>query len=141
MTILVALVIAISIICILLVLQFKNNKNKLKMKIECGKTIWAKVILWDVLPGRPTLYVVKVEYEIDEKKEKKTFITSGKYAKKYEQDRNIQIVIIQNSNKFFLDEEDWKIQNIIIFVFLIYLIQFLLMALLMGFMEIIELRG
>ena len=110
------------------------------MKIEYGKKICAKVISWDVFPGRPTLYVVKVEYEIDKKKEKKTFITSGKYAKKYEQDRNIQIVIIPNSNKVFLEEEDWKIQNIVIFVFLIAMIQFLL-ALLMSFIKIVVLRG
>lgn len=140
MTIWVASVIAVSIICILLVLQFKNNENKLKMKIEYGKKICAKVISWDVFPGRPTLYVVKVEYEIDKKKEKKTFITSGKYAKKYEQDRNIQIVIIPNSNKVFLEEEDWTIQNIVIFVFLIAMIQFLL-ALLMSFIKIVVLRG
>ncbi len=138
MTIWAASVIAVSIICILLVLQFKNNKSKLKMKIECGKKICAKVMSWDVFPGRPTLYVVKVEYEIDKKKEKKTFITSGKYAKKYEQDRNIQIVIIPNSNKVFLEEEDWKIQNIVIFVFLIFMIQFLL-ALLMSFIKIVVL--
>ena len=111
------------------------------MKIGCGKIISAKVISWDVFPGRPTLYTIKVEYEIDEMIKNKTFITSGKFAKRYEQDRNIQIVIIPNSNKVFLEEENWKAQNIRNFVFLILILSFLLQFLVVGFIGIFFTRG
>lgn len=128
------------IICIVfLALQIRNNNNKLKMKREYGEVIEAKVISWNVVPGRPDRYVIKTEYTIDEKNENKSFITSGKFAKKYEHDRNIQIVMIPNSNKVFLAEEDWKMQNRTGFIFLLFLSFFLLKLLLIGFVKAVGL--
>ena len=118
---------------VFLVLQIRNNKIKWKMKREYGEVIEAKVISWNVVPGRPDRYVIKVEYAINENK---TFITSGKFAKRYEHDRNIQIVTIPNSNKVFLAEEDWKMQNRVSFVFLLFLLFFLLQLLLIGFVKV-----
>ena len=126
-------VVLIICICIVLILQIRNNKNKLKMKIECGEVISAKVISWKAIHGRPTRYVIKAEYEIAKKKENKTFVTSRKFAKKYEHDRDIQIVIVPNINKVFLEEEDWKVQNIWNYVFLLLLVLFLLQFLIAGF--------
>lgn len=123
---------AVSIICIFFVMQIRNNRNKLKWKIESGKIIDAQVISWKVITGRPTFYVMKVAYEIDHTKKNKTFITSGKFAKKYELDRNIQIVMIPNSNKVFLEEENWKGQNIWNFVLLLFAAIFLLQLLVIG---------
>lgn len=128
------------IICmVFFALQIRDNKNKLKMKREYGEVIVGKVISWNVVPGRPDRYDIKVEYEINEKKENKTFITSGKFAKRYEHDRNIQIVTIPNSNKVFLAEEDWKMQNRVSFVFLLFLLFFLLQLLLIGFVKAVGL--
>ncbi len=118
---------------VFLVLQIRNNKIKWKMKREYGEVIEAKVISRNVVPGRPDRYVIKVEYAINENK---TFITSGKFAKRYEHDRNIQIVTIPNSNKVFLAEEDWKQQNRVSFVFLLFLLFFLLQLLLIGFVKV-----
>ena len=87
------------------------------MKADFGKKVDGNVISWKAISGRPTRYVVKVEYEINEKKGNKTFVTSGKFAKKYERDKNIQIVVIPNSSKVFLEEENWKVINIWNFVF------------------------
>lgn len=109
------------------------------MKREYGEVIEAKVISWNVVPGRPDRYVIKTEYTIDEKNENKSFITSGKFAKKYEHDRNIQIVMIPNSNKVFLAEEDWKMQNRTGFIFLLFLSFFLLKLLLIGFVKAVGL--
>ena len=106
------------------------------MKIESGEIINAKVISWKVITGRPTFYVMKVAYEIDNIKKNKTFITSGKSARKYELDRDIQIIIIPNSNKVFLEEENWKVQNICNFVLLIFAALLLLQLLVIGFVEI-----
>lgn len=128
------------IICmVFFALQIRNNKNKLKMKREYGEVIVAKVISQNVVPGSPDRYVIKVEYAINEKKENKTFITSGKFAKRYEHDRNIQIVIIPNSNKVFLAEEDWKMLNRSSFILLLFLSFFLLQLLLIGGVKAVSL--
>ncbi len=136
MTVYVFALLVLSIICIFLAIQIRNNQNKLKMKIESGEIINAKVISWKVITGRPTFYVMKVAYEIDNIKKNKTFITSGKSARKYELDRDIQIIIIPNSNKVFLEEENWKVQNICNFVLLIFAALLLLQLLVIGFVEI-----
>lgn len=62
---------ALIIICVLLFFQIKKNINNLKLKKECGKIVPAKVISWKVVPGRPTRYIISVEYEKDKKQEKK----------------------------------------------------------------------
>lgn len=124
------------IICMLLFFQIKRNKYNLKFKRECGKIIQAKVISWKAVPGRPTRYVIKVEYKKDNKQENKTFISSGKFARKYEHIQYIQIAFIPDSNKLFLDEEDWRAQNRCYFVLLIFAAVFLLQLLLIGFVTI-----
>jgi hypothetical protein len=132
MTIYIAAIVAVLIICIILVYRISKNKINLKLKADFGKKVDGNVISWKAIPGRPTHYVVKVEYEINEKKGNKTFVTSGKFAKKYERDKNIQIVVIPNSSKVFLEEENWKVINIWNFVFLLFAVLFLLQLLLVG---------
>lgn len=126
----------LTIICMLLFFQIKKNTNNLKLKKECGKIIQAKVISWKAIPGRPTRYVISVEYEKDKKQENKTLISSGRFAKKYEYIRDIQVVTILNSDKVFLEEEDWRIQNVIYFVFLLFVSVFLLKLLLISIAQI-----
>lgn len=130
-------VLALIIICILLFFQIKKNMNNLKLKKEYGKIIQAKVISWKAIPGRPTRYAITVGYEKDKKQEKKTLISSGKFARKYEFIRNIQIVFIPNSDKVFLEEEDWKSQTVMYFVFLIFVSVFLLQLLLICIVQIL----
>lgn len=129
-------VVVLIIICIFSTVQIRNNNNNLKMKIECGEMIEAKVIAWKEIPGRPNRYVIKAEYEINQQKVNKTFITSRKFAKKYEHDRDIQIVIIPNSKKAFLKEEDWKVQNAMNYFFLIFSATFLFDLLIAGLIKI-----
>lgn len=132
MTIYIAIIVVL-IICIIFIYRVRKNKINLKLKTDYGKKIDGNIISWKAIPGRPTRYAIKVEYEINEKKENKTFITSGKFAKKYEHDRNIQIVVVPNSSKVFLEEENWKVQNIWNIVFLLVTVVFLLQLLLVGF--------
>lgn len=136
MTVYTAALLAVLIICIFLIIQIISNQNRLKLKTECGEIISAKITSWKKIPGRPTFYAIKVEYEIDNIKRHKTFITSGKFAKRYESDRNIQIVIIPNSNKVFLEEENWKKQNICFFILLIFVVLFLFQLILIGFVKV-----
>ncbi len=136
MTIYIAAIVVVLIICTVLVYRISKNKINLKLKADFGKKVDGNVISWKAIPGRPTRYAMKVEYEINEKKENKTFITSSKFAKKYERDKNIQIVVIPNSNKVFLEEENWKVINIWDYVFLLFAVLFLLQLLLVGLIAI-----
>ncbi|MBD5455769.1 MAG: hypothetical protein HDR23_04740 [Lachnospiraceae bacterium] len=133
----IAIIAVVSFICIVFLLLIRRNKNKLKRKIEYGKAIYAKVISWTSIPGKPTRYAVKVDYEIDGEKKNKMLITSGKFAKKYEYEKNIQIVVVPDSNEVFFEEEDWKSSNMILLVFLFFDIYFLIQLLLMGFIKML----
>lgn len=133
-----AAVIIVLILCLIFILLIKNNLGKLKLKREYGEVIGARVNSWNIVPGRPAHYIIKVEYERDNKKENKTLITSRIFAKKYEYDKNIQVVIIPNSNKVFFEEEDWKVQNIIFFIFLLFLVSFLIQLLVACFVMLYQ---
>lgn len=133
-----AAVIIVLILCLIFILLIKNNLGKLKLKREYGEVIGARVNSWNIVPGRPAHYIIKVEYERDNKKENKTLITSRRFAKKYEYDKNIQVVIIPNSNKVFFEEEDWKVQNIIFFIFLLFLVSFLIQLLVACFVMLYQ---
>lgn len=133
-----AAVIIVLILCLIFILLIKNNLGKLKLKREYGEVIGARVNSWNIVSGRPAHYIIKVEYERDNKKENKTLITSRRFAKKYEYDKNIQVVIIPNSNKVFFEEEDWKVQNIIFFIFLLFLVSFLIQLLVACFVMLYQ---
>ena len=107
------------------------------MKKEYGIVIKAKVNYWKSIPGKPTRYIIKVEYEIDKKKQSKTLIASEKFAKKYEREKSIQIVVIPNLDRVYFEEEDWKIQNILLLILLIALLTTLMPMLLMCILEIV----
>lgn len=127
----------ISSICIVFLLLIRRNRNKLARKIKYGKVIPAKVIFWKSIPGGPTRYVVKVDYKIEGEKKDKTLMTSGKFAKKYEYEKNIQIVVIPDSDEVFFEEEDWKSSNMILFVFMFFDIYLLIQLILMGFIKML----
>lgn len=125
--------IIVLLVCIVFILLIRNNVGKMKLKREYGEVIQAKVSSWDIVYGRPTRYIVKVEYVRDKKTENKTLVTSGGFAKKYEYEKNIQIVIVPNSKKIFFEEENWNSENIVFFIFLIIAVSFLILFLLIGF--------
>lgn len=140
MVLYIAVVTVVLAVCIVLVLLIRSNRHKLKKKSECGKIIEAKIKSWKEIPGRPTRYIIRVEYETDKKRENKVLITSGKFARKYEYEKSIQIVVIPNSNKVFFEEEDWKTQNIWLVIFAVFFAAFLMQLLVVGVMRLAELR-
>lgn len=107
------------LIHIIFILLIRNNADNMKLKREYGEVVQAKVISWKAVSGRPTRYIIKVEFERDEKKENKILVTSERFAKKYEYEKNAQIVIVPNSKKVFFEEEDGNSRNIALFFFLI----------------------
>ncbi len=86
----------------------KRNKYKLKLKKQSKDIFLAKIKNFRAIPGRPTLYIVDVEYEKDEIRQKKRIITHGKFARKYEHAEDVQIVVIPEADMVFLNEESWK---------------------------------
>ncbi|MBD5395717.1 MAG: hypothetical protein HDR71_15975 [Lachnospiraceae bacterium] len=130
-------IIAILSLDIVLFLLLRSNRNKLKRKTEYGKTIPAKVVSWNDIPGRPTIYVVQVEYEIAKEKKYKKLKTNGRFAKKYKYEKNIQIVVIPDSDEAFFEEEDWKLYNAILLFLLLFSASFYIDFLLVGLIKII----
>lgn len=125
--ILLVTIINLMLIAIILIFLIRRNILRLEKKKITGTLIDAEVTKWKALSGKPTRYILEVEYEMEDKKYIKKLITSGKFAKKYEKERTVPIVVIQDTNKIYFKEEDWKRQNI----FLISLIILILPALIL----------
>lgn len=125
--ILLVTIINLMLIAIILIFLIRRNILRLEKKKIMGTLIDAEVTKWKALSGQPTRYILEVEYEMEDKKYIKKLITSGKFAKKYEKERTVPIVVIQDTNKIYFKEEDWKRQNI----FLISLIILILPALIL----------
>lgn len=119
-------VILLSIV-ILLALLVRRNALKLKEK-KGGDIINAKVTKWKAISGRPTRYVLEVEYQVENMKQTKRFITSGKFAKKYEKEKIIPVVVIPNTDTIYLAEEDSKRQNMVLFFLIIIALPFLIIV-------------
>lgn len=61
------------------------------------------MIKWHILSGQPTRYILEVEYQMNSIKKTKRLITSGKFARKYEKERDIPIVVMQDTDKIFFE--------------------------------------
>lgn len=114
-------IVFISVLMFDLVLIFMISRNKIRRnRKNSGESIEARIKQWDVLAGRPTRYIIKAEYRIGEETRTKIFVTGSKFAKKYQNESNIQIVAVPNSDTAYLAEEDWKYQDRFLFVLLIF---------------------
>lgn len=107
-----ALLVVWALLPILFIQLIKNNRHKLQLKETEGILVNAKVVSWRYLSGRPPRYIVKVEYDINNERMSKTLITSGKFAVKYERERDIQVAVMPDMKKVYFAEEDWKMENI-----------------------------
>lgn len=116
-------------------LQIKRNVDKRKLKMEQGKTVWGRVLSWKAFSGQPARYRIEVEYDRPEGMRRKSLITSGRFAMKYEEERNIRLVVIPHTNKVFLAEEDWKGQNICLAVLLIMTVPFMILLWLLALFQ------
>lgn len=99
-------IIAILSLDIVLLLLLRSNRNKLKRKTEYGKTIPAKVVSWN------------------------------EFAKKYKYEKNIQIVVIPDSDEAFFEEEDWKLYNAILLFLILFSASIYIDFLLAGLIKI-----
>lgn len=103
--------------------------------MEQGKTVWGRVLSWKAFSGQPARYRIEVEYDRAEGMRRKSLITSGRFAMKYEEERNIRLVVIPHTNKVFLAEEDWKGQNICLAVLLIMTVPFMILLWLLALFQ------
>lgn len=137
--IIVIMVLVVLILFLIIFMQvLRNNQRKCRTKEMVGITIDAKVVSWKYLLGRPTRYIVNVEYYVNNEKISKTLVTSGKFAAKYERERDIQIVVIPNTRKVYFAEENWRMQNIgliIAIMFIAFILCFLFLYVLFWLTE------
>lgn len=82
---------------VILALLIKRNISRFKNKNNNGILINAEVIKWKVLSGRPTRYILDIEYQMENVKQSKRLITSGSFARKYEKEKTVPIIILQFS--------------------------------------------
>lgn len=122
---------------IIMALLIRRNIQRV-VKKKYGRVINAKVIKWYVISGRPIRYILEVEYQMNNIKKTKRFITSGKFAGKYEKERDIPIVVMQDTGKIFFEEEDWKEQNIFLLFIIIIMLPFLILLMVCSFLEIMK---
>lgn len=124
---------------LVIILALLIRRNVLRVvKKKYGRVINAKVIKWGVISGQPTRFILEVEYQMNSIKKTKRFITSGKFAGKYEKERDIPIVVIQDTDKIFFEEEDWKEQNIFLLFIIIIMLPFLILLMVCSFLEIMK---
>lgn len=134
--ILIATIINLVLITIFILLIRRNILRVEKKKN--GNKIIAEVNEWKVIIGQPTRYALQVKYDIKKEKQTKWLITSKKFAKKYEKEKIIPIVVIRDSSIIFLEEEDWRNQNLILLTLIILTLPSLFILLLCNFLEIIK---
>lgn len=127
------------IFMLVIILALLIRRNVLRVvKKKYGRVINAKVIKWGVISGQPTRYILEVEYQMNSIKKPKRLITSGKFARKYEKERDIPIVVMQDTDKIFFEEEDWKEQNIFLLFIIIMMLPFLILLLFCSFLDILK---
>lgn len=127
------------IFMLVIILALLIRRNVLRVvKKKYGRVINAKVIKWGVISGQPTRFILEVEYQMNSIKKTKRFITSGKFAGKYEKERDIPIVVMQDTDKIFFEEEDWKEQNIFLLFIIIMMLPFLILLLFCSFLDILK---
>lgn len=127
------------IFMLVIILALLIRRNVLRVvKKKYGRVINAKVIKWGVISGQPTRFILEVEYQMNSIKKTKRLITSGKFAGKYEKERDIPIVVMQDTDKIFFEEEDWKEQNIFLLFIIIMMLPFLILLLFCSFLDILK---
>lgn len=90
-------ILSFSVACIL-------GRNRV-LKKKSGKIIIGKKISCDELLGRPTRYIVKVEYEVNNTIYKKNVITADKNIKKCVNDEPIRLLYVDKINKVYWPED------------------------------------
>ncbi len=101
---------------IVLIALLARNISRSKRIKKYGKVKQAEVRGWKAIPGTPPMYAIKICYDYDTEGNEKTkwIIVTGRFAKKYEKEKNIDIVLMPKPNHFYLTENDWKQQNAIL---------------------------
>ena len=91
-----------------------------KLKKRDGKIIIGKKVDSKEIPGRPTRYIVKVEYELNNTVICKKIVTSDKKIKKYAGGDEIPLLYVAAINKVFWAEDsshEWLILIVMQFSF------------------------
>ena len=93
---------------LLIYIIYRNHK----LKKRDGKLIIGKKVDSKEIPGRPTRYIVKVEYELNNTVICKNIVTSDKKIKKYAGGEEIPLLYVAAINKVYWAEDsshEWLI--------------------------------
>ena len=116
--------------------MLKRNLYQLYMKKENGRVQLAEIKKWRAIYyTRPVRYEVIIEYMTGSGKKTVTITTSSSFLKKYKDEKSIQIVTVPGTNFVFLAEEKWIVQNIELWVVICVLSIFIVILLLIGFLQ------
>ena len=105
-------IVSASVICIL-------GKNSALRK-KSGRIIVGKKISCNELPGRPTRYIVKVEYEASNTTYNRKVITADKNIKKCADGEEIRLLYVDKINKVYW-AEDKSYERIVLIVLLVFI--------------------
>ena len=103
-------------------LRIKSINQRFPRQKQCSKKevwedyCWEKISC-DELPGRPTRYIVKVEYEINNVVHEKKVITTDKNIKKYADNGQIRLLYVDKIDKVYWAED--KSNEIIVIIVLL----------------------
>lgn len=100
-------------------LSIKRIRQKKNMKKLSTEIVLAKISSFKAIPGRPTRYIMRVEFERNHRKQKKCMVTGEKFGKKYEHTEQVQLVVAPESDMVFFAEESWKGINIVLHILFI----------------------
>lgn len=100
-------------------------KNREGMKIQ-GKKIDYKEI-----PGRPTRYLILVEYQINGEEKRKRIITTDRAARKFAKEEEIALIYVHSLDKIYWSGEK-KYANMPIIILLVVLAVFMWGFMLVG---------
>ena len=76
-----------------------------KLKRRDGKLIIGKIVYCKEIPGRPTMYIVKVEYELNNTVKCKRIVIYDKNINKYADGEEIPLLYVEAINKIFWAED------------------------------------
>ena len=95
-------ILLVGITCALRIYIIYRNQ---KLKRRDGKLIIGKKVYCKEIPGRPTMYIVKVEYELNNTVKCKKMIIYDKKIKEHADGEEIPLLYVEAINKIFWAED------------------------------------
>lgn len=103
---------------------YRNHKRTNELKRREGKHIVGKKTGCKEIPGRPTWYIIEVEFEQNNINKCKKIVTSDKKIKKYADGEEIPLLFVEAINKVFWAEDnsqEWRLWMVMLIFFSVFM--------------------